>query len=77
MKFEHLLDDQLVQIYGVRIIEDKQFVELELVRQIYAVAKRWIKLVVDMMPMRVKNVYFVNKPMIFDMLVGLIRPLMK
>jgi len=78
LSMEHLLEDEKTQIYGITVIEDLSHFGFELAQQMGpTLGKRFITLLQDAMPMRVKAVNMVNEPTILDVLLAIVRPFMK
>ena len=78
LSYEHLLNDEQVQIHGITCIYDLAFSSFQLYFQYIPVAKRMITLLQDAMPVRLKSANFVNESYLFHIVFSLtVRPLMK
>ncbi|CAK8691478.1 unnamed protein product [Clavelina lepadiformis] len=79
VSMEKLLeDDEEVQVHGVTVIEDLFYSGLDLVKQIGPfLARRFLGLLQDAMPVRIKSVNIVNESKIFDAVFAIVRPFMK
>ena len=78
LSIEHMLEDEMTQIYGITVIEDMSYLGLGLAQQMGpSIGKRFTGLLQDAMPVRVKAINIVNEPTLFDVFLAIIRPFMK
>ena len=78
LSMECLLEDEKTQIYGVTVIEDLSHFGFELAQQMGpTLGKRFISLLQDAMPIRLKAINMVNEPTILDVILAIVRPFMK
>nr|CAB3267364.1 alpha-tocopherol transfer protein-like [Phallusia mammillata] len=75
---EKMLENEEMQIHGLTVIEDLSYMDLDLAKQMGpASAKRFLNLLQDCLPVRVKCVSLVNEPTVFDVLFKIVQPFMK
>ena len=77
--FEHLVEQESVQVNGLTLIYDFSFVGLgvDFLKQLPAPTKRFITLLQDVMPFRIKSINFVNESSAFDLMCTLSRLFLK
>ena len=74
ISFEHLLKEENVQINGITVIHDMNFLTFQLVKGFPFAARRLLSVVHDAIPMRLKGVIFINEPTAFDLLYSFFSP---
>jgi len=75
MSMEKLIDKEENQINGITMIEDLSYVNMHLVNQMGPlIAKKLVSIVQDTLPIRLKNVCFLNEWQIFDLIFAIIKP---
>nr|CAB3267363.1 alpha-tocopherol transfer protein-like [Phallusia mammillata] len=78
LSVETLLDIEENQVYGITVIQDMYYLNFGFVRQIGpSLASRFLGLLQDCLPIRLKSVNVVNEPMLFDIAFAIIGPFMK
>lgn len=75
---EKMLEHEDMQIHGMTVIEDLYYMDMELATQMGpSLAKRFLSLLQDCLPVRVKCINMVNEPTLFDVLFKIVQPFMK
>ena len=78
MTMEKMVEDEETQIHGVTVIQDLAYYGMDYVRQTTpAISKRFIAVVQDSLPLRVKSLNVTNEPKIFDIVYAIASPFMK
>ena len=78
ISMDQVLKEERNQIYGVTIIEDMGYLSYEMMQQVGPfVGRRFVNLVQDCLPIRVKSINIVNESKIFDIVFAIVRPFMK
>ncbi|XP_078495534.1 alpha-tocopherol transfer protein-like [Ciona intestinalis] len=75
---ETMLEHETFQIHGLIVIEDLSYFGLNFAQQMGpSVGKKFVSLLQEAMPVRLKSVNMVNEPKIFDIFFAIVRPFMK
>jgi len=75
LSLQKILEKEENQIHGVTMLEDMDFVKTGLVKQLGPViAKKIASMVQDTMPLRLKNICFINESTVLDFVFSLIKP---
>ena len=75
---DKLLDEEDNQVYGVVVINDLAYLNMEIVKQMSPLlAMRFTKIMQESLPLRIKSVNFTNEPKIFDIMFAIVHPLLK
>ena len=77
ISYNRLVEEEEVQINGITVIQDLNYVNYYVAKQLTSIAWRNIKLFENAMPIRLKSLNFVNGSVILDMLYTIMRPFMK
>jgi len=75
--YEHLLEQEIVQINGVTSIDDFTYIGFEFIRQLWGILKHMGALFEDSMPIRIKSINVVNEPAWSDAFYAIVRPFLK
>ena len=75
---EKMVEDEEIQVHGVTVIQDLAYYSMDYVRQTTrANSQRFIAVVQDSLPLRVKSLNATNEPKIFDIVYAIAAPFMK
>ena len=75
---EKMVEDEETQVHGVTVIQDLAYYSMDYVRQTTpAISRRFIAVVQDSLPLRVKSLNATNEPKIFDIVFAIAAPFMK
>ena len=78
ISIDQILKEERNQIYGVTIIEDMHYLNFELVQQVGPfVGRRFVNLLQDCLPIRIKGVNIVNESKLFNFVFAIVRPFIK
>lgn len=78
MTIEKMVEDEENQVHGVTVIQDLAYYGMDYVRQATpSVSRRFIAVVQDSLPLRVKSMNVTNGPKIFDIVYAIASPFMK
>jgi len=75
--YERLLEEELVQIYGVTSIDDMTYISFGLIYQLLAIINRMGALFMDSMPLRLRSMNVVYESTLFHLGYTIARPLLK
>jgi len=75
--YEHLLEEELVQIYGVTTIDDMTYISFGLIYQLLPIINRIGRLFMDSMPLRLRSMNVVCESTLFHLGYIIGRPLLK
>ena len=75
---EKVLDKEENQIHGITVIDDLNYVSVQLVRQLDpSTARKMFAVVQETLPIRLKNVCMLNEALLFDVFFAVAKPFMK
>ena len=75
---EKMVEDEETQVHGVTVIQDLAYYSMDYVRQSTpGMQRRFIAVVQDSLPLRVKSLNATNEPKIFDIVYAIAAPFMK
>lgn len=78
LTIEKLLENEEIQVHGVTVVDNLTYYNLAFAKQMTPnLGKRFVALIQDAMPLRLKSINIVNEPKIFDVLLTLLRPFIK
>nr|XP_039256803.1 alpha-tocopherol transfer protein-like [Styela clava] len=77
LTLEKLLENEEFQIYGLTIIEDMADFGLYLAMQMPSLGSKFLHIIQDAMPVRVKSVNMIHEALVFDVIYSIISSFMK
>lgn len=78
LSVETLLENEDIQVHGITVIQDMQYLNFGFIRQLGpSVASRFLGILQDCLPLRLKSLNLLNEPMVFDVLFAIIGPFIK
>ena len=77
ISFNRLLEEEEVQINGITLIQDLNYVNYNIIKQFPLIARRTIKLFEDSLPIRLKNLIFVRHSFFVPIIYAIMSPFMK
>jgi len=78
VSIEKLLEDEEMQIHGLTVIHDMAYVDFRFATQMGPrVAKRFLGLMQECLPVRIKSINMINEPRIFDVVFSVVQPFLK
>ncbi|CAK8690577.1 unnamed protein product [Clavelina lepadiformis] len=78
LTMEKMVEDEETQVYGVTVIQDLAYLGMDYVKQINpSISRRFVGIVQDSLPLRVKSLNATNEPKIFDIVFAMAQPFMK
>ena len=77
ISINRLLEEEDVQINGITFIQDLNYVNYNVAKQILPIARRVIALFENILPIRLKSLNYVNHSFVFQVIFTMIRPFIK
>ena len=78
LSLEKMLEDEEFQIHGLTVIEDLTYFGTNMMKYLGpSVSKKFLSLVQEALPVRIKSLNMVNEPTIFNVIYAIIRPFLK
>jgi len=75
---EKLIDDEEVQIHGLTIIQDLRNFGTNMMKYVGpSTTKKFLTILQEALPVRIKSLVFVNEPTIFNVIFAIINPFLK